>query len=73
MIKILKTNVSDPIVAKYIMRSIISINPSLRVDFYLDDVDRILRIEGELFEVETIINCLHKFGHTGIDLPVDLS
>lgn len=46
MIEVFKTNVPDSMVAELLMARLQRIFPGCRVNFDLDDCDRVLRIEG---------------------------
>lgn len=62
MVEVFKTNVEDKDLAEMIIKILSRELPECRINFDLDDCDRILRVEGEKLPVEIIRNKVHKKG-----------
>lgn len=73
MVKVFKTDVHNIVKADNIINNLLLRYPDFRINFYLNDSDRILRVEGAYFKAEDISDCLKEHGFTCIDLPIDLS
>ncbi len=54
MVEIFKTNVEDKSLAKMMIEILYTELPPCRINFDLDDCDRILRVEGEYLPLELI-------------------
>lgn len=63
MIEIFKTNVESKSQATVLVTALSQLFPHCRVNFDLDDCDRILRLEGESFCVPTTIGLLNEMGY----------
>lgn len=63
MIEIFKTNVELEEQAERIMSSLAQVFSSLKINFDLDDCDKILRIEGHEFSVDRIKEMVHALGY----------
>lgn len=61
--EIFKTNVDDPELAEQLVLRLLCIYPSCRINFDLEDMDRILRVEGETFSSERIIRMITEDGY----------
>lgn len=72
MIKIFKTDVAYAREVSNIVDGLLRDYPCMRINFDLEDEDRIMRIEGAFFKVEDIIALLKKYGHGCVELPLDL-
>jgi hypothetical protein len=72
MIKVFKTDVQCAAEAENIINDLLQKHPGFRINFDLADEDKILRVEGAFFKAGDIIDCLKKYGHYGVDLPIDL-
>ena len=70
MVKVFKTDVGGAVEAEK-MINVLRKYSFLKINFDLEDEDRILRVEGTFFEVEDIIHCLKKNGHCCVYLPMD--
>ena len=55
MVAIFKTNVKHPAAAMNVITELLCKYPAFKVSFDLEDVDKILRVEGNCFHVEDII------------------
>lgn len=64
VIEIFKKNVSESADAKYIVEDLLKYYPSCRINFDLYDCDKILRLEGNEFDVELITHRLQSMGFT---------
>ena len=64
MIEIFKTNVELEEQADRIMASLVQVFSMLKINFDLDDCDKILRIEGHEFSVDHIRETIHALGYT---------
>lgn len=62
MIEVFRTNINNTAESKIIQKKIQSTYPKLMIDFDLEDCDKILRIEGELFCPKTVIKMLVDSG-----------
>ena len=62
MIGVYKTNVGDPFQANAIRESLVDQYVDLRINFDLEDCDRILRVEGERFCEDEIIDSVNSLG-----------
>lgn len=62
MVEVFKTNVTDIIDANRIITSLTKICPTYKINFDLEDSEKILRIEGVKIDNEQIINLLDKKG-----------
>lgn len=60
-IEIFKTNVADESAAEYVINRLLELVPEARINFDLEDCDKILRIEHEhipVFEIEKFVSAL---------------
>jgi len=62
MVEVFKTNVEQPEQSEFLIDQISSHVPDGKINFDLEDCDRILRIEAEHISNETIIGLLNKNG-----------
>ncbi|MES2110415.1 MAG: hypothetical protein V4577_16780 [Bacteroidota bacterium] len=62
MIEIFKTNVQDGKQSALLVRKLSRSLPGSSVSFDLEDCDKILRIEGDDFSPETVIELLNNNG-----------
>ena len=62
MVEVFKTNVADPCEANELVDLLAGHFPESKINFDLDDCDRILRLEGYDFTAKTVINVLEKAG-----------
>lgn len=69
MVSVFKTNVQCPAKAVYIVNGLLSQYPDFRINFDLDDCDRILRIEGAEVQINRIISSLKNLGYFCEELP----
>lgn len=60
MVKVFKTNVTSMIDANLIIQSLINIYPKCKINFDLDDCDKILRIEGGEIDNDHIVCLLNE-------------
>jgi len=63
IIEIFKTNIENHQAAKLILDKLLYQYPSLGINFDLDDCDRILRVEGNDFSVNKVIETVNMLGH----------
>lgn len=61
-VEIFKTDVHDLNDATKILAELNEIYPALRINFDLEDCDRILRVEGFDPDLKSIQKCLNSFG-----------
>jgi len=54
MIEVFKTNVDDPRTAAELLSELLEVFPHCRINFDLDDCDKILRVAGEINPVQVI-------------------
>ena len=64
MIEIFKTNVELEEQGEHIMDELIQLFSSVKINFDLNDCDRILRVEGHEFSVDRIRETIHALGFT---------
>ncbi len=64
MIEVFKTSVQDQVQARIVKKLLLVENPSLEINFDLEDCDRILRIKsiGEGIDISTVLKVLHETG-----------
>jgi hypothetical protein len=58
MVEVFKTNVPDPVIAKGLSQELSLILPDSKINFDLQDCDRILRIERNDIRPEVVVNFL---------------
>jgi hypothetical protein len=63
MVEIFKTNVENIKQAKRILMLLNSRFPKLRINFDLEDCDRILRVEGETIQADKIAKLVRSLGY----------
>jgi hypothetical protein len=63
MVEIFKTNVENIKQAKRILMLLNSRFPKLRINFDLEDCDRILRVEGETIQADKVVNLVKSLGY----------
>ncbi len=64
MIEVFKTNVQLEEQVECIMASLIQLFSSLKINFDLDDCDKILRVEGHEFSIDHIRETIQALGYT---------
>ncbi len=60
MIEIFKTNIQNKIQATEIEKQILKQFPYLKINFDLEDVDKVLSVEGTIFDANKIIKILNN-------------
>jgi hypothetical protein len=60
MVEIFKTDVSKKTTAKNILSTLRKEFPHLKINFDLDDCDKILRVEGKIISIDKIISLMEK-------------
>ena len=63
MVEVFKTNVNDVELAQLLINQLLDYFSFGRVNFDLDDCDKILRIEGELIQPEKVIEVVSDHGY----------
>lgn len=63
MVEVFKTNIDDTNESKMIIRKLNDLFPDIKVNFDLDDCDKILRIEGVNIDPKQITNLLNSFSY----------
>ena len=63
MIEVFKTNVDDAELAQLLIHKLLNYFSFFRVNFDLDDCDKILRIEGESIMPEKVIELVSDHGY----------
>jgi hypothetical protein len=63
VVEVFKTNVSDINQADSIMNALINVIPSSRINFDLQDCDKILRIESQAIDPDVVINIVTSHGY----------
>ena len=69
MIEVFKTDVQDGETAKALVQRLLCHFPNNRINFDLLDCDKILRVEGECFSVQKIIELISLEGYQVKVLP----
>lgn len=69
MIEIFKTNVEFEEQCHAIMAALINTFSTIKVNFDLEDCDKILRVEGQSFSVDRIIETVQVLGYRCEVLP----
>lgn len=63
MVEVFKTNIKKKKEAEVLAKKLSSSFPLIKIDFDLEDCDKILRIEGKRFSSVKIIKLLHASGY----------
>jgi hypothetical protein len=71
MVTVFKTNVEHPADVMRILDELLDKYPAFIISLDMGDEDKILRVEGNFFDVEDIIALLQLSGFTCIHLPLD--
>jgi len=61
-VEVFKTDVSDTSQSKLLLGQLLTMLPKCRINFDLDDCDRVLRIEGENFAAISVILLMNEKG-----------
>ncbi len=62
MVEVFKTNVNAPEPAQWLIHKLNTLYPHYKINFDLEDCDKILRVAGELICNESIIAVLNEVG-----------
>lgn len=68
MVEVFKTNIEDNQTAERVLSCLLGKFPGCRINFDLDDCDRILRVEAEQIEVSMVIESVCKLGFDCVTL-----
>jgi len=68
MVLVFKTNVEVITSADQITSALMAEHPGYSINFALDDIDRILRVEGTNLRSEEIISYLDQKGYSCVEL-----
>jgi hypothetical protein len=63
VIEVFKTDVLEVKESNYIVRTLLSFFPHYKINFDLDDCDKILRVDAPVICIEKIIQLLQSFGY----------
>jgi hypothetical protein len=63
IVEVFKTNVADEAPAKELVSRLLTIFPTHRINFDLQDCDKILRVEGAKIEGARIMNVIKSHGY----------
>lgn len=63
MVEVFKTNITEKNTAKKLAEELCQIAPNVKINFDLDDCDRILRVESEQDISMTVIKHLCQLGY----------
>ena len=69
MVEVFITNVHSKESAADIIADLLVIYPDYRITFDLDDIDKVLRMEGSDFDCNRVKNLVIKYGFTCIEMP----
>lgn len=72
MIAVFKTNAQHQADAMRIVQELSGIYPGYKISVDWEDEDRILRVEGETFNIGDIYTIINYIGFNCVHLPVDL-
>lgn len=61
-VEVFKTSVREDIQAAMLIQNLRSAFPKCKISFDLEDCDKVLRVEGEVFSASEIIKCLNIHG-----------
>ncbi len=62
MVEVFKTNIEQKKVAEQIIQKLLEYFPEGKINFDLDDCDKILRVQGENICIEKIIQIINSNG-----------
>ncbi len=68
MVRIFKTDIGNSLLAEYVLDSLMQLFPSYRINFDLEDCDKILRIEGGDFEAEKVVSVVSSRNFVCVEL-----
>lgn len=68
MVRIFKTDIGNSLLAEYVLGSLMQLFPSYRINFDLEDCDKILRIEGGDFEAEKVVSVVSSRNFVCVEL-----
>ncbi|WP_394772635.1 hypothetical protein [Flavobacterium sp.] len=68
VVEVFKTNVKKEAETNYIIAVILNQFPDYKINFDLEDCDKILRVEGVGLEPENIIDHINCLGYTCVKL-----
>jgi hypothetical protein len=63
MVEVFKTNVQEVVESEKIIQSFLEYFPYCKINFDLEDCDKVLRIEGKIIDIEIIIKEVKAFGY----------
>jgi len=63
MVEVFKTNVPETKEAIKILNTLLTSFPASRINFDLDDCDKILRVEGEMINAQKVIAMVSATGY----------
>jgi len=63
MVEVFKTNIRENSMAKQLATKLLVHFPHCKINFDLQDCDKILRVEGKLIRSEKIIEVIHTSGY----------
>ena len=63
IIEVFKTDVTEVAVASSIQDALLNALPACKINFDLQDCDRILRIEGKVVQLDLVTNIVSSQGH----------
>lgn len=62
MVEVFKTNVAEVNESKKIIQKLLQRFPEAKINFDLEDCDKILRVQGDYISIETVIEALNLGG-----------
>ena len=63
MVEVFKTDVDDIELSNKLIRELLEHFPDTLINFDMDDCDKVLRVEGEVIDIEKIIEILNENGY----------
>jgi len=73
MVAVFKTNITHPVAANKMIKGLLGLYPDLTISIDLDDEDRILRVEGDCFDIIEICAMIERKHFICIHLPIDFN
>ena len=63
MVEVFKTNIYEPDEAQHVISKLHHYLPDARINFDLDDCDKILRVENSTIDIEKLVSLLNGTGY----------
>lgn len=73
MVAVFKTNITHPADANKIINKLLGAHPNFTISIDLEDEDRILRVEGDCFDIVEICAMIERKHFICMHLPIDFN